>query len=290
MSRHWRSLFMALVLAVTVFVPVAVNPPRVEAAWNGIIMPGRVLRDFGGNTSACRAAGYARVDNNVSLLVPNHCKDAWNEQPYAPAYTNGGVQIGWWGNPGTTWEDNDLTYITLDVNSVYYPTSGRNKIYRGDVAGDDYFYMTSQPTAVDGCAGYPTEPLGYPLLGAHRMWQSTMTSTTAYQARQITGYAFSNDGCLVFTKFTEHLGVCCESGAPVIDPAVDPTTLAGFSTGYNENIPAGDVDEGTKGDADINGVRYLYYNTFFEGLEDLDAYFDTHSTMTGAKLCITSSC
>jgi len=34
----------------------------------------------------------------------------------------------------------------------------------------------------------------------------------------------------------------------------------------------------------------LRYNSFFEGLFDLDAYFDTHSNHTGAKLCITSSC
>ena len=112
---------MALVLLVAVLVPVPVNPATVEAAWNGINMPGRVLRDWGGNTSACRATAYGRVDSNLVLFVPNHCKDAFNEQPYAPAYTNGGVQIGWWGNPGTSWQDNDLTYITLDVNSVWVP-------------------------------------------------------------------------------------------------------------------------------------------------------------------------
>jgi hypothetical protein len=65
MTRRWRSLFMALVLLVAVLVPVAVNPATVEAAWNGINMPGRVLRDWGGNTSACRATAYGRVDSNL---------------------------------------------------------------------------------------------------------------------------------------------------------------------------------------------------------------------------------
>lgn len=113
MKRKLRSLFIALVLAVTALVPVAVNPPTVEAAWNGILMAGRVLRNHGPNppvnTSACRVAAYARVDGNLSLLLPNHCKAAFNEQAFAPAYTNGGVQIGWWGNPDESWQDNDLT-------------------------------------------------------------------------------------------------------------------------------------------------------------------------------------
>lgn len=90
---------MAALLAVTVLAPVAANPPTVAAAWNGIVMPGRVLRDWGGNTSVCRATAYGRADSNLVLFVANHCKDAFNEQPYAPAYTNGGVQIGWWGDP-----------------------------------------------------------------------------------------------------------------------------------------------------------------------------------------------
>src|SRR5262245_35496259 len=103
MNRKWRSLFVALTFAVTALVPVAFNPPTV-AAWNGIIMPGRVLRNAGdGPTSACRALAYGRADSHLVLFVANHCRDDVHDVHYGPAYTNGGVQIGWWGNPGTAW-------------------------------------------------------------------------------------------------------------------------------------------------------------------------------------------
>lgn len=60
-------------------------------------------------------------------------------------------------------------------------------------------------------------------------------------------------------------------------------------TGYNSNYD-GNVDEGTKTNTGNNGNPALYFIPIYAGLQDLDAYFDTHSTMTGAKLCITSSC
>ena len=92
MKRRWRSFFMALVLTAMVYLPVAVNPPPAAAAWNGIIMPGRVLRNYGdGTTSACRATAYGRVDSNLVLFLANHCRNSANgDVHFGPAYTNGG--------------------------------------------------------------------------------------------------------------------------------------------------------------------------------------------------------
>jgi hypothetical protein len=283
MKRKWRSLSMALILAVLVFEPVAVNPPPVEAAWNGVVMAGRVLRSVNPDTSGCRATAYGRVDGNLVLFLANHCKQFGeqfgNDMPFGPAYTDGGVQIGWWGN-GTTiacncpnsWEDNDLTYITLDVNSVWYPTSGRNRIYRGDVTGngltsDDYRNMTTQPTASDGCSSYP---IGGTWLddNVYQMWQQTMTTTYTNRVGTPTQKTSVNDGCLISSNLSVH-GSCCDSASPWVG-SWDTTTLHGLAT----DAPGG----------------LLRYNSFFEGLFDLDAYFDTHSNHTGAKLCITSSC
>lgn len=290
MKRKWRSLSIAHVLAVTVLVPVAMNPPTAAAYWNGTIMAGRVLRDWGPNveTSACRVAAYARIDGNLSLLLPNHCKERVgpDEQPYAPAYTNGDVQIGWWGVPNSSWQDRDLTYITLDVNSDWYPTSGRNRIYRGENGSFDiYWYMTTAPTSAgDGCPSFPRGG-SYPDT-VRRMWQQTMMTTSWYNTRLATGLTNEGDGCVVFTDFGQHTN-CCDSGTPVISD--DLTTLSGMITAYNSNYD-GNVDEGTKTNTGNNGNPALYFIPTYAGLQDLDAYFDTHSTMTGAKLCITSSC
>lgn len=289
MKRKWRSLFMAPVLAVAFLAPVAVNPPTVAAAWNGITMPGRVLRDYGGPTSACRATAYGRVDSNLVLFLANHCRDPLNgDVHYGPAYTNGGVQIGWWGDPGASWEDTDLTYITLDVNSVWYPSSGRNRIYRGDLTfngdtSDDYWYMTSQPGQFDGCDGFPAGG-AYPDT-SYRNWQETMVTNYPYVAHDVTGLRINNDGCLVFTKHEQHVA-CCDSGLPLIRYS-DQTTLNGLMTGVNSQVGA--PTEGTKVLTN-NGRPALYFNAFYEGLQDLDAYWDTHGNHTGAKLCITSSC
>ena len=59
-------------------------------------------------------------------------------------------------------------------------------------------------------------------------------------------------------------------------------------TGRNTFVSG--VDEGTKPATGTNGNLALYFNPFYEGLQDLDAYWDTHGNHTGAKLCITSSC
>ncbi len=286
---------MALVLGVTVLVPVAMNPPTVEAAWNGIIMPGRVLRDWGPNppvnSSACRAIAYGRVDSNLVLFVAQHCKIAFMEQPYAPALTNGSVQLGWWGvgtatscNCPTSWEDNDLTYITLDVNSPYYPTSNRNLIYRGPNGIDNYWHITTQPGQFDGCEGFPAGG-AYPDT-SYRMWQKTMTSTYQLENRDVKGLHFHHDGCEVFTDGGQH-NDCCDSATPIIRYS-DQTTLNGFLTGVNTLVTS--VDEGTKPATGTNGNPAMFFNPMYEGLQDLDAYFDTHGNHTGAKLCINSAC
>lgn len=287
-KRKWRSLFMAPVLAASASVPVALNPPTVEAAWNGIIMPGRVLRDHPAPTSACRATAYGRVDSNLVLFLADHCRDPLNgDVHYGPAYTNGGAQIGWWGNPGTSWENNDLTYITLDVNSVYYPTSGRNKVYKGNVPGpDDYWYMTTQPGQFDGCDGFPAGG-AYPDT-SYRLWQRYMTTTYQYETGHVTGLTFEGqvDHCVVFTDFGEHPW-CCESGTPIIRYS-DQTTLNGLFSIYNDYAPA--ADEGTKSKYGSNGELAVAFQPLYEGLEDLDTFWDNNGNHTGAKLCISSSC
>lgn len=94
------------------------------------------------------------------------------------------------------------------MNSVWYPSSGRSRIYRGDLTfngltSDDYWYMTSQPTSSDGCAGYPASG-AYPDT-SDRNWQETMVTNYPYVRRDVTGLRTNNDGCLVFSTHEAHV-------------------------------------------------------------------------------------
>lgn len=175
------------------------------------------------------------------------------------------------------------------MNSVWYPANSRNRIYRGDfntngiTDAPDYWVMTSKPTANDGCAGFPDG--AYPDT-SHRMWQQTMATNNIHETRNVTGLSSLNDGCVVFTSFGMHNN-CCDSGTPVIR-AGDLTTLNGILGDFNANFGA--PDEGTKSNTGTNGNPALGFRPLYEGLADLDAYFETHSTNTGAFLCINSAC
>lgn len=233
-----------------------------------ILFPGRPLRDEGNVSSKCRVAAYGRVDNKLVIFLPNHCKDAHNEQPGAAAYTNGttqkpgGVRIGVWGTSPASVEDNDLTYIILDA--AWRPTSGLNLIYRGNVAGSDFWTMTSQPTPQDGCAGWVgANPKVY------ENFQRSLSSSTVFRTGNVTSKRTVFDGCELQTNLP-YLGdnVCCPSGTPIVSDK-DQHTLAGMWKGQNGN---------------------LYFTSFYEGLLSLDLYWSTRGTRWGAWLCTTSSC
>ena len=68
----------------------------------------------------------------------------------------------------------------------------------------------------------------------------------------------------------------------------DTSTLSGLMTGFNSAV--GGPTEGTKQLTGTNGNPALYYNSFYEGLQDLDAYWETHGNQTGAVLCTSSLC
>ena len=287
--------FLAAMVLATGIGSLSSPTPASGATWNGIIMAGRPLRDktntVGGATSNCMVAAYGRVDGNLVVFLPHHCRDAAKgDVPYGPAYTNGHVQIGWWGNPNSLWENNDLTYITLDVNSVWYPSSGRNRVYRGDVNynykvdSEDYWFLTTQPGVNDGCAGFPAGG-EYPDK-SFRMWQPTMAADTRYEAGNVTGLTKLYDACTVFTDFDAwNEGV--PSGTPVIRYS-DKTTLNGIIGMYN--AWTNQVDEGTKSNYGYYGYPAVAFRPLYETLEILDTYWDGHGLKKGAFLCINSAC
>lgn len=238
-------------------------------------MPGRPLRDdktAGGQPigNQCRSIAYARVGGDLALLVANHCRSG-SEYAGSAAFTNNWVQIGTWGLTNTAWANNDLAYI--DLADAFRPYYGANQVYRGEVPGNNWWTITTQPGQFDGCDGFPAGN-AFPDT-SYQNWQATKTSTTAYRTGHVTDWyetkaqriAAGSDGCLMQTDFSLH-SQCCDSGSPFIRYS-DTTTVNGIAT------------------TGFGGV--LQFNPLHEGLQDLDAFWDAQNG-TGAWLCTTSAC
>jgi hypothetical protein len=230
--------------------------------------PGRMLRDdqvLG--TDHCRVAAYGRVNGAVVIFIANHCGPTGGAYEGLVARTNSNIRIGVYGKRELGWTNNDLAYIILDAAWVPSVASGmRNKIYRGDVSGSDYWTMTTQPTVGDGCSAFASSK------NVYENWQRYFGTDTAYRTGQTLGAGpdgCGTDGGNIQTNLDWHGGVCCTSGTPVVAQR-DTTTLTGMITGQ------------------VGGL--MYFETFAEGLADLDAYWDTHGNWSGAKLCVDADC
>ena len=241
------------------------------AAMTGPILPGRPISTDGHTGNGCRAWAYGRVNGAMVLFVADHCFAT--QQEGAAVYDMGANPdqfIGYMGKRSNLWGGNDVAYIVLDSTRI--PSSGRNRIYRGDVTNngltsDDYWYVTHQPDW--GCSE--------PYLNTHYYdvvyvpFQSSQSTTTDYRYGRMLGHTSNgNDGCLVATDLQSRLsqGVCCDAGSAFV-PSWDTGTVWGVAT-----------------DAPNNKLRF---NSVKEGLDDLNAYMLDHGG-SGARLCTTSAC
>lgn len=255
-------------------VTVAAITPGPAFGFNGPLLAGRPIRDDG-QEMQCQGVAYARVGGAIVLLTANHCRN-YADTPGGQVYyhhlnagvrTNGDVLIGFWG-PGTgdggeTWADNDLAFIILI--DPYIPANSRNQVYRGAVAGNDWWTITTNPTAADGCSDYPKGG-AWPDT-TYQNFQITKNGVVPYRTGSVTGKVNVNDGCLLVTNLAVHAqGV--DSGSPFIAFS-DQTTVSGLATDQ------------------VNGK--LRFNSLYEGLNDLNTFY-VNLNGTGAWLCQTSTC
>lgn len=242
--------------AVLVALFVALTVTGQVAAQTGPLLAGRPIR-YDGSGNQCQAVAYARVNGAIVLLTANHCRQS-NDVEGAAAYTNGGVRIGTWGVMDSSWTNNDLVYIIL--NSTYRPTTGLNQVYRGSVAGNDFWTITTSPTSADGCAGYV-----FRATVVHDA-QATWDTTTAFKTGVTISKTNHTGGCTIETTIPVSGGTTVDSGSPFL---VDQTTVTGIATTKTSNG--------------------LVYNPVYQGLDAMNTYF-VNLNGTGAWLCQTSTC
>jgi hypothetical protein len=272
--RRRRDLsIIGSVMVLMTLLALAPAPAAGAVEFEGPLLAGRPIRDDGIGDQ-CRGLAYARVGGWISLLTAHHCPYGLGEQAGDVVYTNGNVRIGVWGTMDPTWTGNDLAYIILDWQ--FTPRTGANQVYRGEVPGNNWWNITTNPGPADGCAGFPAGG-AFPDTTYHN-YQATKTSTTAYRTGKVIAFVngtgqqsatdpnMPGDTCNLQTDLAKHSGP--DSGSPFIRYS-DQTTVNGIASGH------------------WNGK--LYFNPLYEGLDDLNTYWVAQNG-TGAWLCQTSTC
>lgn len=253
---------------------VAAITPGPAFGFNGPLLAGRPIRDDG-QEMQCQGVAYARVGGAIVLLTADHCRN-YADSPGGAIYyhnlntgvrTNGDVVIGSWGpgknDGGASWANNDLAFINLF--NPYVPAVGLNQVYRGAVAGNDWWTITTNPTPADGRDDYPKGG-AWPDT-TYQSFQVTKIANAPYRTGSVSGKLAVNDGCLLVTNLAVHAqGV--DSGSPFIAFS-DQTTVSGLATDQ------------------INGK--LRFNSLYEGLDDINTFY-VNLNGTGAWLCQSSSC
>lgn len=140
MKRRMAALVAAFALLLTVTGPVSAYDHTNLA---GNVISGRgtsVATDPDGSVSGCMGTIYGKVNGNLVLFTARHC----NQYPYNDhkVQAPNGTTLGTWAaNYGSSTNFNnigqyDMTFITLWVGQRPYI---KNQIYRGNVAGDDFW-------------------------------------------------------------------------------------------------------------------------------------------------------
>lgn len=216
---------------------------------------------------SCHGIAYGRVNNLNVLFVASHCYTGLAQG--TSIYNKNGVRIGGLGNETEAGiQGRDLRYIKLDTGQ--WPAS-RNRIYRGDVAGDDFWTMTAQPRATTGCSrvgGWDgTE------FTAYHNWQPNDTDLDPYRTGRTTNVFGQTDAshCTVQTSLTFHGTLYIDSSSPwVLASASDQ--LWGWSSSRT------------------NPGDYLLVTPMYDALYYLDQYWGTRGNQVGAWICTTAAC
>lgn len=215
-------------------------------------------RPFGGDAAYdCHGLAYGRVNNELVLFTADHC---WGDP-----LDGFGPNIGTWGprnlNGSGAW---DLAYIRLNL-SVHNP-SVKNQIFRGPVAGNDWWTITAQPPPSLACNG---RAWGNNYTIYHN-WQMSAVSLMLYRTGLTTQEVplSTPNSCVIYTTLGKHQGK--DSGSPFVFEFNTNTLFAvASSTGPNNTVAIAPI---------------------YTGLLKLDQYWQNNGTHTGAYLCTTSTC
>lgn len=153
---HVRRLTPIAPLALLVSALIA---PNTAYAYETQNLAGRPISGIADNTgmsiheTACQGLAYAAVNNKMALLTAGHCmgpthSDRLELVGVTVQGPNGGT-IGEWGPLVENIDNHDLAYIKL--YSGNWP-SNRNRVYRGDVIGDDWWTITAMPSGAIKCS------------------------------------------------------------------------------------------------------------------------------------------
>lgn len=218
----------------------------------------------------CNGLAYGKVDGKKVLFFADHCI---NDAPTGGSIRDeDGVYYGWrptapsvqcaGGSSG-----NDLCYIWL--YSGKWP-SNPHQVYAG-VKCCVYSQWTTiaQPKGSPSWAcGTMDDQIGLTVYenhqnlwaGTHYRWEGVVTNTQM-------GGSGSADDCEIITDL-DYSSTYRHSGSPL------------FSTGNNL------VGVATA----ATGSGKLIFDSVYEGMKDIDAYWDTHGTGVGAWFCTDAAC
>jgi len=227
---------------------------------------------------------YGKINNNIVLYYPWHGMNhecAINKYVYGP---NGSIIGAFWGmgdangsvcvaTYGCSGSDHDLGVIRLfDGN---WPAV-LNRIYRGDVAGSDFWYVTQGPYYGLRCSNI--EDANVLLTGVQQGYQDTTSSTLPYRSGIIQGRLGDNYQCDVTTSITSTDWGCTES-ATVHCKRSSGTP---FAWEGNLNTISGFASWRTT-------TGKLVINPFYDGIRAIDAWWD-QQYQSYAKVCTNADC
>lgn len=208
--------------------------------------------------ASCHGLVYGMVDNRPVLFTADHCHGGQGNVVSGI----GGERIGTWGPRNVAGSGAaDLAFIWLDNGK--WPAN-RNRVYRGEVAGNNWWTMTAQPYAVSGIDCGTAQAMS----GIYHNWQSSDTSTTPYRTGVMQYWAsWSPTYCNIVISLQYHGEGTLDSGSPFIH-ASHTNTIFGIATYQTGN---------------------LWVALTRTGFVALNGYYQSVGTHTGVRICTSST-
>jgi hypothetical protein len=237
-----------------------------------------------GHAGSCSGIGYGRVNGSLVVFLADHCRTGHSEnEPGDPVMGPTGVVIGTWASIIPAIQQHDLSYFW--VNAAGTPGNA-NRIYRGDVAGSDFWEMTAQPSSAlscDGEAEWGSDDI-------YQMNQISSETTEPYRTGSLPAEALSDlytyysyvtysDGsthCRIYTydlpvRYAPNLHI--ESSSPIMKEAQSARLFA-YATG---------MSNGCGGDC-------ITITPIYNSLKAADDYWEVNGSNLGAYMCIDAAC
>jgi hypothetical protein len=253
------------------------NPmaPRQWVDWDGS-GPGTFGYNYGFGTG--HGIAYAKIDGRVALLYPWHGRDH-------PSF-DGRIVYGKSDTKIGTWAADVCANVTItqyqcashfDLAVIWIDAEDRpanlNRVYRGEVAGDNFWTITADPPTSHNCDGLDDGSEWGDDVAQNFQWDiAGWVPPATYTVSNITGFRWHHDAqnmCLVITDRTWHGPAARDSGTPFVLTSI-PNTVFAFGTFQTNNK--------------------VEVTPLYGGLKVLDAYWETHGGNTGANLCTNAGC